>query len=90
MAAGMDHVIFKEHEAYRRGRPAGEGARIMADALLETGYPAGRVVAFAEEHRALAHALTLMRPGGVVAIMADDVTAVLEQLRPYLMTGGER
>ena len=84
LARSLDYVIFKEHEAYRRGRPAGEGARIMADALLETGFPADRVAAFAEEERALNHALTLMRPGGVVAIMADDAAAVLEQLRPYM------
>jgi cyanophycin synthetase len=84
LASSLDYVIFKEHEAYRRGRPAGEGAQLMADALLATGFPSDRVAAFAEERVALAHALTLMRPGGVVAIMADDAKAVLEQLRPYM------
>jgi cyanophycin synthetase len=88
-AARMDYVIFKEHSAYRRGREPGEVARIMTEALLATGFPADRVAPFADERDAVDHAMGLMRHGGVVAIIADDSAAVLEQLGPYLMTTGD-
>ena len=84
LAAGLDYVIFKEHERYRRGRPAGEAARMLAEALLATGFPADRVVHFDDERVAVAHAIGIMRPGTVVAIMADDGSAVLDQLRPHI------
>jgi cyanophycin synthetase len=86
LAAGMDYVVFKEHAAYRRGRPAGEGARVMAEALVATGFPAERVATFDEEAGAVEHAIARMRPGSVVAIIADG-PGVLEQFRPYLIDG---
>ncbi|MDB4881305.1 MAG: cphA [Gemmatimonadetes bacterium] len=86
LAARMDYVIFKEHERYRRGREPGEAARMLAEGLLATGFPAERVAHFDDERDAVAHAIGVMRHGGVVAIMADDGLAVLEQLRPYAET----
>jgi cyanophycin synthetase len=83
----MEYVIFKEHERYRRGRAPGESARLLADGLLATGYPPERVATFAEEGDAIARAIELMRPGSVVAIIAD-ASGVLEQLRPYLAPTG--
>ena len=83
LAASMDYVIFKEHEHYRRGRAPGESARLLANGLLAGGYPAERVATFAEEGDAVAHAIALMRPGSVVAVIADG-PEVLEQFRPYL------
>ena len=84
LASKMDYVIFKEHERYRRGREPGEAARMLADALTATGFPAERVAHFDDEREAVAHALGIMRPDGVVAIMADEPPGVLEQLGPYL------
>ena len=83
-AAGMDYVIFKEHEHYRRGRAAGESARLLAEGLLATGFPPDRVATFAEERDAVEHAIGLMRTGDVIAIVAD-APQVLEQLQPYLL-----
>ena len=88
LATGMDFVIFKEHETYRRGREPGEIARIMRQGLLDAGFPPERVVPFAEEEDAVAYALDMMGAGDVVAIIADDADAVLEQLRPYLTREG--
>jgi cyanophycin synthetase len=84
LAAGMDYVIFKEHEHYRRGRAPGAGARLLAEGLLATGYPPERLATFDDERQAVAHALELMRPGSVVAIIADAVD-VAEQFRPHLV-----
>jgi cyanophycin synthetase len=81
----MDYVIFKEHERYRRGRPPGESARLLAEGLLATGFPADRVATIDDELAAVAHALERMAPGTVTAIIADDGAAVLEMLRPHLV-----
>jgi cyanophycin synthetase len=83
-ALNADYVVFKEHHAYRRGRYAGEVATLMRDALIAAGHPADRVITFAEEHDAVAHAVGRMRPGSVVAITADDPDDVMRQLAPYL------
>jgi cyanophycin synthetase len=83
-ALGMDYVIFKEHHIYRRGRFPGEIANMMRDALVAAGHPADRVIAFAEEHEAVAHAISRMAPGSVTAITSDDTDNVMEQLGPYV------
>jgi cyanophycin synthetase len=85
LCAGLDLAIFKEHAHYRRGRPPGEAARIMAEGALSAGMPADRVWAFDDEAAAVAATLDVMQPGDVVAIIADDAAAVREQLRPYLI-----
>ncbi len=82
LCAGLDLVVFKEHERYRRGRPAGEGARLMAEGARSAGAQASGVLCVDDEHDAVAHVLELMQPDDVVVIIADDADAVLEQLRP--------
>ena len=84
LCAGLDLAVFKEHEDYRRGRPPGETARIMADGALSAGMPADRVRSFDDEAPAVAATLEMMQPGDVVALIADDADAVREQLRPFL------
>jgi cyanophycin synthetase len=85
LCAGLDLAIFKEHADYRRGRPAGETARIMADGARSAGVPRDRVWWFEDERDAVAAALNVMQPGDVVVLVADDASAVREQLRPYLI-----
>ncbi len=87
LAAGMDYVIFKEHEHYRRGRAPGEGARVLAEGLLATGFAPDRVATFREESDAVAHAIGLMCPGSVVALIVDG-PEVVEQFHPYLVPPG--
>ena len=84
LATLVDHAIFKEHEHYRRGRDAGETARVLTEGFLTAGGRADQVATFADEHDAVAHALELMQPDDVAVIIADDMAAVMEQLRPYL------
>ncbi|MDB4878650.1 MAG: cphA, partial [Gemmatimonadetes bacterium] len=84
LAEGLDLVVMKEHPAYRRGRATGEIARIMADGLRATGTPESRIVTFDDEPEAVAHVMSLMQPGDVVIIIADDTSAVMRQLEPIL------
>jgi cyanophycin synthetase len=84
LCAGLDLAVFKEHAHYRRGRPPGEAARIMAEGARAAGMPADRVRSFDDEAAAVAATLEVMQAGDVVAIIADDAAAVREQLRPYL------
>ena len=84
LAEGLDLAIMKEHPVYRRGRAPGEIARIMADGLRATGTAESRIVTFTEEPDAVAHVMTVMQPGDVVIIIADDTSAVMRQLDPIL------
>jgi cyanophycin synthetase len=85
LAAGLDLVIMKEHEVYRRGREPGEINRVMTEGLLAAGQPPEKTASFVEEHDAVDHVLSVMQPGDVVVIIADDTEAVTEQLRPYFL-----
>ncbi len=86
-AAGLDHVIVKEHPKYRRGRAEGETARIIAEGVREAGVPQEGIETVLPEPEAVARALEVMGEGDVLLIVADDTAAVLEQLRPLLVDG---
>jgi cyanophycin synthetase len=89
LATVVDHAIFKEHEHYRRGREPGAAARVLTDGFMAAGGRADQVSTFDEEHVAVEHALGLMKRGDVAVIIADDMAAVMDQLRPYLSTVSE-
>jgi cyanophycin synthetase len=80
----LDHVVVKEHDKYRRGRPAGGVARLIAEGLEAGGLPADRHEAVLPEPEAVARALQLMQPGDVVVILADDSLDVLAQVRSLI------
>ena len=84
LAASLDYVIFKEHDVYRRGRAPGVIAGIMADGLRATGFPDERIGIFVEEHDAVTYVKSVMQPGDVVIIVADDTDAVTAQLRELI------
>ncbi|MDB4914732.1 MAG: cphA [Gemmatimonadetes bacterium] len=85
LSAGLDVLIFKEHEHYRRGRAVGEIARLMAEGAKAGGARAGSIFRFDDERDAVALALGMMRSGDVVVVMADDAAAVTRQLEPYVI-----
>src|SRR3712207_8541564 len=72
-------VLFKEHAKFRRGRAPGETARIMREALVETGFPAGRVGYAEGEIDGVRQVAELMRPG-----RSEEHTSEL-QSRQYLV-----
>ncbi|HST63432.1 MAG TPA: cyanophycin synthetase [Longimicrobium sp.] len=84
----LDYVVVKEHDQYRRGRPAGDVARLIAEGLEAGGLGPGNHEAVLPEPEAVARALALMEPGDVVVILADDSMDVLAQAQAFLDAGG--
>jgi cyanophycin synthetase len=85
IAAGLDHVVVKEHDRYRRGRAAGEVSRLIGEGLEAGGLPADRWETVLREPEAVAHALGLVEEGDLLVILADDTADVLAQLRPLVV-----
>lgn len=84
----LDYVVVKEHDQYRRGRPAGDVARLIAEGLEAGGLGPGHHEAVLPEPEAVARALALMEPGDIVVILADDSMDVLAQAQAFLDAPG--
>lgn len=84
----LDYVVVKEHDQYRRGRPEGDVARLIAEGLEAGGLRPGCHEAVLPEPDAVARALELMEPGDVVVILADDSLDVLAQAQAFLDADG--
>ena len=80
LAARLDHVIVRD-DKYRRGRPPGEISRIIAQGLRDAGMSEDHIDVVHNEHVALEHAMEYMKDNDLIFILADDVPAVLEQVR---------
>ena len=80
LAARLDYVIVRD-DKYRRGRAPGEISRIIAEGLREGGLADEQIDVVLDEEVALEHALARMKDNGLIFILADDVPAVLEQIR---------
>ncbi|HEX6038428.1 glutamate ligase domain-containing protein [Longimicrobium sp.] len=88
IASVLDYVIAKEHGHYRRGRAPGESAALIAEGLRAGGMGEDRYELVPEEPDAVARALEMMRPGDLVVVLADDLPAVMAQLRPLVDAEG--
>ncbi|MDQ3242753.1 MAG: cyanophycin synthetase, partial [Gemmatimonadota bacterium] len=80
LCASLDRVILRD-DKYRRGRPPGEISRIIAQGLREGGMREEQMEVLYDEAEALAHALKTMGDNDLVFVLADDVRAVLAQVR---------
>jgi cyanophycin synthetase len=80
LSAVLDHVIVRD-DKYRRGRAPGEISRIIAAGLREGGLSEEHIDVVHDEKEALARAMSYMRENDLIFILADDVPAVLEQVR---------
>ena len=87
LSARLDHVIVRD-DKYRRGRAPGEISRIIAEGLREGGMRDDQMDIVHNEKEALAHAMTLMQDNDLVFVLADEVPAVLEQVRQLLAERG--
>lgn len=78
---GVDHVVLKEMEAYRRGREPGEISSLMAAELERLGFPAGEIERADTEVAAVQRALEWAKPGDLLILTVhsnrDDVLALL-------------
>jgi cyanophycin synthetase len=80
-AARLDFAILKE-DADLRGRRSGEVPALLREGLVEGGMAAERIVVIPKEADAVARGLDMMEEHDLLVIIAVDVPAVLEQLRP--------
>ncbi len=80
LSATLDRVILRE-DKYRRGRALGETARFIKEGLIEGGMREDQMEEVFNEEEALGKALDGMQDNDLVFVLADDVPAVLEQVR---------
>ncbi|MCI5073663.1 Mur ligase family protein [Oricola sp.] len=72
----FDHVILYEEPTYRRGRAAGEIAGLLAEGLDRSGFPRNAWEQADDTEQAMARAIALGEPGGVVFLMSTRSDAV--------------
>jgi cyanophycin synthetase len=80
-SARLDYAIIKEDDDLRGRRP-GEVTGLIREGLIEGGMPAERLEVIPREPEAVARGLEMMEEHDLLVIIAVDVPAVLEQLRP--------
>ena len=68
-------------DKYRRGRAPGEISTIIAAGLREGGMRDDQMDVIYDEREALQHAMSIMQDNDLIFVLADDVPAVLEQVR---------
>jgi cyanophycin synthetase len=79
--AGLDYVILKEDDNLR-GRSRGEVADVIGEGLADAGISPERVMTVYSEREAVERALEQMGEKDLVVVLVDDVSGVLEQIRP--------
>ncbi len=75
----FDTLVLKEDDN-RRGRPAGEVARLLREGAVEGGIAEDRIHVHLDEPAAVAFALGHAAPGDLVVVFADDVTRTWKQV----------
>ena len=80
-AAGFDYAVLKEDDDLR-GRQPGEVTELLRQGLVEAGMAPDRIEIHPREPDAVARGLELLEEHDLLVILAVDVPAVLEQLRP--------
>lgn len=77
---GVDHVVVKEMEAYRRGRAIGEIPGILADEFRRLGLPPDAIEQGASEVDAVGKALDWARPGDLLVLTVHSSRAAVLDL----------
>jgi cyanophycin synthetase len=80
LAGALDALIIKEDDD-RRGREAGEIARMLRDAAIEGGMDAGVIRTVLPEMEAVRAGLDGLEESDLLVILADDVPAVLAEVQ---------
>jgi UDP-N-acetylmuramyl tripeptide synthase len=80
---GLDKVIIKEMAEYARGRPAGEVAQLIKNAMLACGASEDQLAYFQTEPEAVSAALDWAQPGDLLILFIheqiDEVLAMLKE-----------
>ncbi len=77
---GIDHVVVKEMEAYRRGRAIGEIPGMLADEFHRLGLPAEAIEYGESEVDAVSRALAWARPGDLLVLTVHSSRAAVLDL----------
>jgi UDP-N-acetylmuramyl tripeptide synthase len=77
---GVDHVVVKEMDAYRRGRPVGEIPGILADEFRRLGLAEDAIEYAGSEVDAAGKALDWARPGDLLVLTVHSSRAAVLDL----------
>ena len=80
IAARAFDVIVAKEDSNRRGRPPGEVARLLREGAVEGGVAPEKCHELMTEREAIEMALGMAKPGDLVVVFADDVTACWKQI----------
>ncbi|MFD1733550.1 glutamate ligase domain-containing protein [Deinococcus malanensis] len=81
-AQAFDELIIREDEL-RRGRRVGEGARLITEGALSSGFDPAHVQTILKEPEAVDAALRLAAPGDLVVLLATEVEDTWQQMRDF-------
>ncbi|MFB9990988.1 cyanophycin synthetase [Deinococcus oregonensis] len=81
-AEAFDELIVRE-DHHRRGRPAGEGAKLVEHGARDAGMNPEHLTTILREEEAVAQALKQAREGDLVVILVDNVEATWQQVRDF-------
>jgi len=80
LSASLDYVVVRE-DKYRRGREPGDTARLIVEGLREAGMREDQMEIIYDEAESLRRALSMMEDNDLIFVLADNVPAVLDQVR---------
>ncbi|WP_426955566.1 cyanophycin synthetase [Muricoccus radiodurans] len=81
-AGAFDEVVLRERPD-GRGRPAGEVIRIIAEGVLDAGFPETRLHRVLDEQEAAGLCLRMARPGDLVVLLPTSVGEVWAQVLSF-------
>jgi cyanophycin synthetase len=87
LCGALDVAIVKEDDD-RRGRRPGEIAELLVEGLRQAGLHGDQIESLPTEAAAVTRALEVIGDGDLLVILADDVAAVLAQIRPHASATG--
>ncbi len=80
IAARAFDVIVAKEDSNRRGRPPGEVARLLREGAVEGGLAPEKCHELLTEREAIELGLKMAKPGDLLVVFADDVTACWKQI----------
>jgi cyanophycin synthetase len=83
IAAGMFDILVLKEDDDRRGRAEGEVAGMLRDAAIGAGLKPEQTAVVLDEREAVQYALGLGKPGDLVIVFADNITAVWKEIIYY-------
>jgi len=87
-APHFEHFVCKRDD-HLRGRGPNEIPTMLRETLLASGVAEDRIEVVPDEQEAVAHALTLARPGDLLVVFGDDIARCWTQITHFNASGGD-